>query len=300
MRGGGKGKKIMLPNSDSLFWKWKIIYEELLDPFTGTVGEKYFYPILKTHFQHFKNLNSPFSIFLLDIENMPSNSSKDNLILENYLILRDIADKIRKWLDSDDMIFYNGKQQFLFILPHNKNTVKEFSYDIVKELSDINIREMPIVIKGGYAEFPSDANTLPGLEESANKALFIANKCEGNKIIGYFNERRTNTRAAVSIEIKYSAEENNNRLTCSRNICTDGIMISGLSDLPLGDNIKITFNLPTETQDKITVMAKSIWNKISVITQKMDMGLCFTQISSSAKEKIKNFIAKIPPEFTHL
>lgn len=298
---GGKGHWCkMLPNGNDLFWQWKSIYEELLDPYTKTVDQKYFFPILDTQLKCCKKTGTSLSIVILNIQNLP-NFINNILQLETYLLIKDITNKIRKRLSVEDMLFYDGSQTFLFLFPKtDKENVRNLTNDIKKDIEQIYLNDTPLTIKGGYAEFPTDAIDPVELQECAKKALAVAGHFNKNRIIGYFNERRKSIRVPMQVETRYIAPGFCERLACSRNISETGIMLSGMPDLPLGDNIKITFSLPKITENKITVMAKTIWNKIILHTGKIDTGLCFTCIDDRAKEQIGNFISGTLPPFVHL
>lgn len=289
----------MPPNNDDQFWKWKAIYEELLDPFTGTVADKYFSPLLETQLSYCKKIGIPLSIAILDIPNLP-NSPNSTLTLEGYLLIRSITDKLRKILTIKDMVFYNGGQTFLFMFPKsNKEDAQRLVNNIETEINQLCLRDIPLAVKGGYAEFPTDANDSAGLQECAKKALTIAAK-SNNKTVGYFTERRKSARIPLLVEVRYAVPNSSERLTCSRNISEAGIMLSGMPDLKLEGDIKLIFSLPGINKSQITILAKSIWNKINVNTGKMDIGLCFSSIDSTAKEQIKKFITSTPPPIVNL
>lgn len=288
----------MSSNNDDLFWKWKTIYEELLDPFTGTVADKYFSPILETQFSYCKKIGIPISIAILDITNLP-NPPSSTITLESYLLIRNIIHKIRKISAKNDMVFYNGGQTFLFIFPKtNKENIQRLVNNIEREIGQLFLKDIPLNVKCGYAEFPQDANDPIGLQECAKKALTIAN--QSNRVIGYFNERRKTTRIPLQIEVRYIVKGNPERLTCSRNISETGIMLSGMSDLKLGEDIKLIFSLPEINKSQITISAKAVWNKTNVTTEKMDIGLCFTSIDNITKGQLKRFITNAPPPIVNL
>lgn len=299
-RGGGKAWCKMLPDGNDLFWKWKNIYEELIDPFTKTVEEKYFRPILDTQLKYCKKTGAPLSIVILNILNLP-NFTDNILQLETYLLIKNITNKIRKRLSEEAMIFFDGSQTFLFLFPKtNKENIHILADEIEKDMEQIYLNDAPLTIKGGYAEYPTDAGNLLELQECAKKALAMASHSDKNRIIGYFIERRKTKRVPLQVEIRYTAPGFCERLTCSRNISEAGIMLSGLPDLPFGDNIKLAFTLPEITENKITLSAKTIWNKIISYTGKMDTGLCFTCIDDRAKEQIRKFTSGTLPPLAHL
>lgn len=289
----------MLPNGNDLFWKWKAIYEELQDPFTETIGDKYFSPILEAQLKYCKKIGIPLSIAILNIS--ASCSSKCTSILETYSQIRNITNTIRKRLSTKDMIFYNGGQTFLFLFPKtNKENIQKLIDGIETDLEQRYLNDTPLAIKGGYAEFPTDANGPLELQECARKALTAANQSTNNRIIGYFTERRKNPRVPLHAEVRYTIPDFCERLACSRNLSEIGIMLSGMPDLPLGEGIRLIFNLPDAIKSKITVLAKTTWNKISLQTGKQDIGLCFTYINDTAKEQIRRFITNAIPPFVQL
>lgn len=112
----------------------------------------------------------------------------------------------------------------------------------------------------------------------------------------HFTEKRNKTRIPVQVEVRYTAPESVERLACSRNISENSIMLSGMPDLKLGNGIKLTFSLPGYFGNKIEVLTKTIWNRISNRTGKMDIGLYFTEISRTSEELIKRFITVSKPE----
>lgn len=290
----------MLPNGNDLFWKWKAIYEELQDPLTETVGDRYFPSILETQLKYCKKTDTPLSIAILHILTL-QNLSNSTLTLETYLLIRNITNTIRRRLATEGMVFYNGGQTFLFLSPKtNKENIQKLTNEIETDLERIYLNDTPLTIKGGYAEFPTDAKDPLELQECARQALDIASQSSNNRIIGYFSERRKSQRTPIQVEVRYTQPNSCERLTCSRNISETGIMLSGMPDLPLGEDIKLTFNIPNISQSKITIIAKTIWNKLSLHTGKMDIGLCFTCINDTAKEYIRRFISDTIPPLVHL
>lgn len=298
--GGGRVWGKMLPNGNDLFWKWKAIYEELMDPFTETVGDKYFYPILETQLNYCKKINTPLGIAILNVQNLP-NSINSSMTLDSYFLIRNITNKLRKRLTAEDMIFYNGGRTFLFLFPNtNKVNIQKLLNNMEMDIENMGLRDNPLNVKGGFAEFPTDAKDPIELQECAKKALGIANYFNENRIIGYFTERRKSIRVALQVETRYIAHGSSERLTCSRNISETGIMLSGMPDLPLGEGVKLIFNLPNIIQSQITVLTKTAWNKICPRTEKMDIGLCFININPTTKEQIRRFVSNTLPPFVHL
>lgn len=289
----------MSPDGNDLFWRWKAIYEELQDPITEVLGDRYFPTILETQFNYCKKQGAPIGIAILDIQNLPNYKNRIST-LEAYLLIRNITNIIKKGLTQEDMVFYDGNHTFSFLFPRtNKGDIQKIVYKIEMDLEKIYQNDIPLVIKGGYAGFPVDANDPLELQECARKALIIANKSINNRIVGYFPERRKNPRIPLQIEVRFLSPNSPEHLTCSRNISETGIMLSGIPDLPLGDEIKLIFNLPKTTQSTVTILAKTIWNKISLHTGKMDVGLRFVYINDTVKSEIRRFIAGIHPPVVH-
>lgn len=294
----------MLPHDADPFWKYKAIYEMLLDPVTTAASNKYFPAILETELTYCKAEGSPLSIVVLNIPNLAT-CTNTIYAFKAYSFVRRIICIIKEKLQHDDMVFYNGDQTFFFLLPKSgKENILKLINDLETVLKHISLDNIPLKIKGGYAEFPTDAETSIQLQECASNALSTANNLPGNRIIGYFSERRNNLRMPLNAEVRYSAADSPERLTCCRNLSETGIMLNGMPDLQLGDNIKLNFNLTGPVENKIITLAKTIWCKISSETGKMDIGLFFTYLNNSSKESIKNFISgyilKTFPPISHL
>lgn len=291
----GEERRInMLPKND-LFWKWKLIYDELCDPFTETVEDKYFLPILETQFKYCKEKGFPISLAVLNLPNL-LNAAHGTPTLETYLSIRNITNIIRKRLLNEGMIFYNGRQTFLFLSPNiNKGYFQRLLEVIKIDLEYTNLSDTLLTIKGGFAEFPTDAKDPVELRECAGMALNIASQSNENRILGYFIERRKNIRVPIQIEVRYIALKSQERITCSRNISETGIMLSGVRDISKGDKIELILGMTN-----ISLLAKTIWNKICIKTQKIDTGLCFTYLKETAKEQIRKFISNPLPPIAHL
>jgi len=300
IRGGGRIGN-MFPQDSNLFLKWKAIYEELLDPITTAVDAKYLPALFEEQLNYCKANINPFSIAILRIFSLPSYNTNSS-IFNTYTSVRNIISKIKENINQNDMIFYDGVQTFSFLFPNTHKAEADIMLEKIKdELEKLYAENnLMLSLKGGHAEFPSDNSSTEGLQECAYKALLSSTNINGNTILGYFNERRKAKRASLKIEVRYCGQDNCERLTCSRNISEEGIMLNGLSDLPLGEEIKLRFNISNRINTTFTLTAKTLWNHICTTTGKMDIGLCFTDISSAAKDQIKNFISTIFPPVVHL
>jgi GGDEF domain-containing protein len=291
----------MFPQNSNLFCKWKAIYEELLDPITTAVDTKYLPALFEEQLNYCKTNIYPFSTAILRILSLPTHNTNSS-IFNTYTVVRNIVSKIKESINSNDMVFYDGVQTFSFLFPNTHKAEADIMLEkIEEELEKLHIEHnMQLSIKGGHAEFPSDAYSMEQLQECAYKALMTSSNIQGNKILGYFSERRKSKRAPIKIEVRYFSKDTSERLTCSRNISEEGIMLNGLSDLPLGEDINLRFNISGTINSKLTLTAKTLWNHICTTTGKMDIGLYFTDINSSTKDQIKNFISTIFPPIVHL
>lgn len=292
---GRKRKDNMLPSKKSPLWNCQSIYEQLLNPFTQTVASEYFIPILKRQLQYCRKTQQLLSLAIIKIPNLP-NIRRSELNLVNSTLLRKIISTIRIHLRPTDMLFYDGAQEITLLFPKTKkDNVQKLLNRTKNALKEIYLGNNALTIKAGYAEFPTDSVDFIRLQDCAAKALNLAAQSQENRIIGYFTERRKYVRAPLRIEVRYTAPEDYKHITCSRNISEGGIMLSGIPDLPQGNNIKLTFKLPNIVGTKISVKAKTVWNKICQKTDKMDLGLCFTYINPTEKHLIKEFIQGATP-----
>lgn len=304
----------MLPNNNNPLWNCYSIYEKLLNPYTQTVGSEYLIPILKKQFQYSKNSKQSLSLAIIRIPEAPGITANPALNPKTPTLLNKIITKIRNDLRPPDMMFYDGRKEITFILPHtNKKNSQKLLNRIVKDLQQIYIGDIPLLIDGGYAEFPADSVNFIKLQECAARALNIALQSKENRIIGYFTERRSSVRIPLKIEVRYTAPETGKRIACSRNLSEGGIMISGMPDLVQKGTIKLSFNLPNVMGSKIEVAAKTVWNKIHAKTGKIDIGLCFVYSDNTeeqpsgllpsfrtAQKAIREFILNTPPPIVPL
>lgn len=289
----------MLPQDSDLFWKWKAIYEVLQDPITTAVGDKYFLPIMEKELSYCQKAGHPLSIAILNIPNLMAYNYTTS-VFEIYTLIRNIINKIREKLNDNDLIFYDSKQTFLFLFPQtDKEGICKIINNIELDLKQLYLDNLPLTYKGGYAEFPGDADNPAKLKECACHALSVANNYPEDRIVGYFTEGRNSLRIPFQMEVRYTAPNSNERLTCSRNISETGILLNGMPDLILGNGIRLSFSLPY-IESKIIAIAKSVWNTISFNTGKMNIGLHFICITDTAKEQINKFALKMPSPIQHL
>lgn len=289
----------MLPEKDSPFWILQNIYGKFINPYTQTAKSEYLLPILIKQFKYYKDSAQQLSLAIVKIPFLPA--TKRILNLDEATLLKQIISIIRKDIHPTDMIFYNGAQEITFLLPKStKDNTKKMLNTIKKDLKEVYVNNNPLSIRGGYAEFPSDSTDITSLLECAVNALNIANQTNEEEFIGYFTEKRKSVRIPLKIPVRYGKSGTTERITCSKNISTGGIMISGMSDLPLGNNIKLTFKLPIIGKTKIITIAKNIWNKINKETGKIDIGLCFTNMNNKSKEQVEQYIHRSNSPITYL
>jgi len=285
----------MLPiKKNSLFWNWYNVYRKLANPYTQAVGTEYLFPILKKEFQYCRKLQMHLALAVLKIPALPLTGL--NHSMESNVLLKNIVSVIKSNLRATDMIFYNGIQDFALLFPKAKKiTAHRLLARIKTGLKHIYAYDNPLNIEAGYAGFPADSSSFIELEECANKALNLAVQAKGNKVIGYFREKRAAVRVPLQIEVRYAVSGIDDHIVCSRNISKKGIMVSGISDLPQSDNVMLRFKLPNHSSSEIIVSAKTVWNKLYQKTDKMDIGLCFTSLTNPAKQKLAEYISHTAP-----
>jgi len=290
----------MHPYRSKLFHKCKLLYNKLLNPLTGTADCKYFAIFLENQLKYCRENNSPLSLVILFIASLPPLNEKGRSP-EFCAQTRKITAKIKNNLTRKDIVFYDGDQTFTILFPRtDKQRVKTQAESIQNAMEQIYIKNIPLTVKGGYAEFPTDAQKPDKLNKFAQHALKMARQSPSNNIVGYFTEKRKSFRFPLKTEVRYKIPESHQRLTCSRNISENGIMISGMPDLPMGKNIRLTFKLPSSLQKQITITARSVWGKICARTGKMDIGLSFSSANNPAQEQIRSFIHNISPRIIKL
>lgn len=283
----------MLPKDGSSLQLWQI-YEQLLDPITHTIPKRYFLPLLTSQLLYCKLSQQPLSLAIVEIQNF-NNTSKWRANLESDTLIKNIISTIKKNLRNGDALFYNKAQQFILLLPQvNKHAVKRLLGRIEDNLTDIHFDKEPLIIKAAFAASPEDTTSPITLEKCALEALDVAKQSTPleNRTIGYFTEHRNSTRIPLTVEVKYKLTGKKRHLVCSHNISESGINISGISDLPVGSNVELTFNIPGVKKTKIATTATPVWNEMNLANHTIDIGLSFTNLSKEVKEQINKFIQK--------
>ncbi len=161
----------------------------MTDALTGLFNRRYFLERLFEEVERVKRHGEQLTMFLLDIDNFKAfndlygHSAGDEIL---KLVSKTIRDAVR----SMDVVARYGGEEFVALLPHTakkdslviaeriRHGVEEFksAKSVFKEAPTVSI---------GIAEFPADAETIEGLIENADKAMYDAKRMGKNRVVVY-------------------------------------------------------------------------------------------------------------------
>ncbi len=274
------------------FWH---IYEQILNPTTKTIPNKYLLPLLTSQYLYCKLIQQPLSMVILDFPALSGYNKKKTNHRHDSLI-KNISKTIRNNLRTEDAVLYNNDDEFILLLPKvAKGTLKSLLERIQQNLSRIYLNKHPLIVRGAFGAIPDDAVSPWALEKCIKTTLTMVNKLPENRIIGHFTEKRQAIRVPLQVEIRYITPRGKQHLCCSRNISTLGIQISSRTTLPLGRDITLNFTLPNTKKTLLQLRANTVWNNVNALDQSTDIGLYFIDLNQAAKQRLARYIRKNTP-----
>lgn len=142
------------------------------------------------------------AVCLIQVDNLKNiNITKGQILGDN--LIKAIADELKKVFRTEDTLFSNGGNEFIFI-KEKIRSLEEVEYQLNRLLTHF---KEPLVVKNIRAEvkfhigvsiYPTDGSTLEELIKKCDTALFKAAEAANKKII-FYNER-------IARSVSYQAE----------------------------------------------------------------------------------------------
>ncbi len=160
----------------------------ITDPLTGLLNRRYFQERLLEEIERCKRHGLPVCLIMVDIDDFKQvNDTYGHLTGDEAI--KSLAATLRKTIRSMDVASRYGGEEFTVILPQ---TSKEDAHLIAKRLCSSFSAEgttqlgIPgLTISVGLSSFPEDAETINGLIDSADRALYQAKHSGKNQVIVY-------------------------------------------------------------------------------------------------------------------
>jgi diguanylate cyclase (GGDEF)-like protein len=142
------------------------------------------------------------AVVLLQVDNL-----KDIIIIKGQMmgdsLIKAIAEEIDHLITEDEMLFSNGGNELLYIIPdfNNLADVRDKVNRVIQRFRNpiiVNNVKTEIKIYAGIATYPSDDHNLDGLIKKCDVSIYKDKNTERKQVI-FYNDR-------ISQEISYQAE----------------------------------------------------------------------------------------------
>jgi diguanylate cyclase (GGDEF)-like protein len=170
----------------------EIKHRALTDGLTGLINHRHFMERLAAEFKRFDRSGNPLSVMLVDADHFKRVNDTYGHPAGDQ-VLRDLADLIRSALRAQDVPARYGGEEFVAALP---DTPPKSAFQIAERLrrsaEKFNFMHhdthIPVTISIGVATCPFDDNTMPGLIQKADDALYRAKQKGRNRVEAWGGE----------------------------------------------------------------------------------------------------------------
>ncbi|MFA6282260.1 MAG: diguanylate cyclase, partial [Candidatus Omnitrophota bacterium] len=165
------------------------------DPFVEIYNRSFLIHFVPQIFKDAKDKGCKITIFMIDIDDFKQiNDTYGHLAGDQ--VIKNVASILKKSIRDNDCVVRYAGDEFLIVL---SETSLEISYKTSERIMEkvrtssfiFNDQVIKQTISMGFSLFPTDANTLDGLIEYADQALYLAKK-RGKNNCAYFKEVNVN------------------------------------------------------------------------------------------------------------
>ena len=157
------------------------------DDLTQVFNYRYLKSALRREVKRATRFRQPLSILMVDVDNLKSYNDRNGHLRGSFLlrqIARLFASQVRSW----DLVAKYGGDEFTVILPQTdrigaaavgerlRSAVAGFQFPLTERGA--------ITVSTGIANYPDDGDTVTGLIEAADRALYLAKQNGRNRVEG--------------------------------------------------------------------------------------------------------------------
>jgi len=172
------------------------------DPLTGLLNRKEFQRLLELEITRSQRHGRTMAVLMIDIDYF-------KIINDRYghpagdTVLRSVADRILSALRPNDLVARYGGEEFIVMLTETDETgataiaerlctqVRATPFDVTPVIQPI------VTVSVGVAVYPHDADSLQGLTEAADKAMYGAKAAGRDRTLQYEKLSKTGNVRAV-------------------------------------------------------------------------------------------------------
>ena len=157
------------------------------DDLTQVYNYRYLKAALRREVKRATRFRQPLSILMVDVDNLKAYNDRNGHIRGSQL-LKEIAGRFASQVRSWDLVAKYGGDEFTVILPQ---TERLGAATVAERLrAEVAGHPFPLAERGsitvsiGIANYPDDADSVQGLIESADRALYLAKRNGRNRVEG--------------------------------------------------------------------------------------------------------------------
>lgn len=157
------------------------------DDLTQVYNYRYLKAALRREVKRATRFRQPLSILMVDVDNLKTYNDRNGHIRGSQL-LKEIAQRFTTQVRSWDLVAKYGGDEFTVILPQTDRIGAAVVGERLR--ADVAEHQFPLADRGaitvsiGIANYPDDADSVQGLIESADRALYLAKRNGRNRVEG--------------------------------------------------------------------------------------------------------------------
>lgn len=180
--------------SDMVTWGEKARARAITDDFTGLYNRRFLDEAIEDRFAEAKAEGNFLSVIMIDLDNFGTLNNEYGQEMGDKVILASVS-IFKKLFRKEDILARYGGDEFTFLLPGmTGEEALSICSKLVKEVRKINLLKnlggslKDVTTSIGIATFPDHADSVSGLSERADRALYKAKEAGRDRAVLWINE----------------------------------------------------------------------------------------------------------------